>query len=50
MRLNELGLVPKEKIRVTNRMPHGPIEVEVKGTKVAIGNGLAIKIVVEECE
>ena len=50
MRLNELGLVPKEKIRVINRLPHGPIEVEVKGTKVAIGNGLAMKIVVEECE
>ena len=49
MRLNELGLVPKEKIRVINRMPHGPIEVEVKGTKVAIGHGLARKIVVEEC-
>ncbi|MDY6985969.1 MAG: metal-dependent transcriptional regulator [Candidatus Thermoplasmatota archaeon] len=50
MRLNELGLLPGEKIKVVNRMAHGPIEVEVKGTKVAIGYGLAKKILVEECE
>lgn len=48
MRLSELGLVTGERVKVINRMPHGPIEVEVKGTKVAVGNGLAKKIVVEE--
>jgi len=50
MRLNELGILPGEKIKVVNRMAHGPIEIEVKGTKVAIGYGLAKKILVEECE
>ncbi len=50
MRLNELGFVPGERIRVIKSISNGPIEVEVKGTKVAIGNGLARKVLVEECE
>jgi DtxR family Mn-dependent transcriptional regulator len=50
MRLNEMGVVTGELVRVVNRVPHGPVEVEVKGTKVAIGYGIAKKIVVEECE
>ena len=48
MRLSELGLVTGERVKVINRMPHGPIEVEIKGTRVAVGNGLAKKIEVEE--
>jgi len=50
MRLNELGFVPGERVRVVKSISYGPIEVEVKGTKVAIGHGLAKKVLVEECE
>jgi DtxR family Mn-dependent transcriptional regulator len=50
MRLNEMGVVAGEVVKVISRVPHGPVEVEVKGTRIAIGDGLAKKILVEECE
>lgn len=50
MRLNEMGVVAGEAVKVMSRVPRGPVEIEVKGTRIAIGDGLAKKILVEECE
>ena len=47
-RLYELGLVPGAKIKVFKSNKPGPMVIEVKGTKVAIGRGAARKIVVEK--
>ncbi|NPD88308.1 MAG: hypothetical protein HGN29_06275 [Asgard group archaeon] len=41
--LADLGIHEGERIRVTKN-DVGPVIVEVKGTRVAIGRGLAIKV------
>jgi ferrous iron transport protein A len=43
-RLNELGLVPGTEIEMVNRISNGPVMIRVKGSKLAIGRGLASKI------
>lgn len=44
-RLADLGLTPNTRIKILRKAPlGGPIEVEVRGTKVVIGRGLAAKI------
>ena len=44
-RLACLGIVPGVKIRIRKTAPfRGPIEIEVKGTSLVIGRGLASKI------
>ena len=47
MRLAELGLVPGVEIDVINNSLHGPFIVGVKGSRIAIGRGMAFKIIVE---
>ncbi|MEM4576184.1 MAG: FeoA family protein [Candidatus Nezhaarchaeales archaeon] len=47
-RLAEMGLTPGTRVLVTRRAPlRGPIEVEVRGTRIALGYGLASKIAVK---
>jgi len=46
-RLADMGLVPGTKIKVLRKAPFGPIEIEVKGTKLALGRGLATKVFVK---
>ncbi|MGQ4872503.1 MAG: FeoA family protein [Promethearchaeia archaeon] len=47
-RLANLGVVPGEYITKKRAAPlKGPVIVEVKGTELAIGRGLASKIIVE---
>lgn len=46
-RLNEVGVIKGELIKVKEKMS-GNVVVEVKGNKIAIGKGMAIKILVEE--
>lgn len=48
MRLNELGLVNGGKIEMVNKISNGPIKIKVRGSEMAIGNGLARKILVKE--
>lgn len=48
MRLLSLGFIPGESIMVINRFGNGPITVNVKGNKVALGRGAAAKIMVSE--
>lgn len=46
-RLADLGLTPKTKIKVLEKtMMRGPIEIEVRGSKLALGKGLALKVLV----
>ncbi len=46
-RLSALGILPGTMLRVVNRGPlGGPVLVDVGGTRVAIGRGLARKVAV----
>ena len=45
-RLTEMGLIPGEKIAVVRSIGHGPVIVLVKGSRMAIGHGLAMKVMV----
>jgi len=50
-RLADLGLTPETKIKVLRRAPFwGPIEIEVRGSKLILGRGLASKILVKRYE
>jgi Fe2+ transport system protein FeoA len=47
-RLNDMGLTPGTKIIVVKSGPfHGPFEVLVRGSRLALGRGMARKIFVE---
>jgi len=47
-RLADLGLTPKTKIKVLRKTAiQGPIEIEVRGTRLALGRGLASKVLVK---
>jgi Fe2+ transport system protein FeoA len=47
-RLGDLGIIPGTIISVITQAPfHGPIQIAVRGTRLAIGHGLAEKIFVK---
>ena len=47
-RLTDMGLTKDTPVEVLNSAPfHGPVEISVRGTKLAIGRGLASRIFVE---
>jgi len=46
-RLAELGFVPGTIIKVINSVGRGPIIVEVRGSRIGLGRGLANKILVQ---
>jgi ferrous iron transport protein A len=47
-RLRQLGLVPGDSARVLRHAPlGGPILVEVEGRSIALGRGVAAKVIVE---
>ncbi len=45
-RLTHMGLIPGEKIQVLHNTGHGQVTVLIKGSKLAVGHGLAQKIFV----
>lgn len=47
-RLNELGLVPGVQVELVNRISSGPVMIRVKGSKLALGKGLAQKVEIEK--
>lgn len=47
-RLSELGLLPGEKINILSNFGVGHIMIIVKGSKLALGRGLAEKLLVKE--
>jgi Fe2+ transport system protein FeoA len=49
-RLQEMGVIPGSVVEVLKNSLLGPVEISVKGSKLAIGRGIASKIVVEEID
>lgn len=47
-RLIDIGLVPGEKLTVLHNSGWGPVTVLIKGARVALGQGLAARIIVKE--
>ena len=47
-RLTDMGLIPGERLKVLHNSGHGPVTVLIKGAKIALGHGLAAKVIVEE--
>ena len=47
-KLTEMGLVPGEVVRKKEHLKNGPVILEVKGTRLAIGRAMADKITVDE--
>jgi ferrous iron transport protein A len=47
-RLTDMGLIPGERLKVLHNTGFGPVTVLIKETKVALGHGLASKIIVKE--
>ncbi len=45
-RLASMGILPGEKLMVLRNDINGPLVLEVKGTRVAIGRGLCQKVMV----
>ncbi len=43
-RLAAMGLVPGVEVRMMRNSGHGPAVVEVKGTRLALGRGMALQI------
>ena len=45
-RLHEMGFIPGETIEIIRSIGCGPVIVNVKGSRVAIGYGLAMKVMI----
>jgi len=45
-RLYELGFTPGTKVRVISSSSPGPVLVDVKGARIALGRGVTMKIIV----
>jgi Fe2+ transport system protein FeoA len=48
MRLAEMGFLPGAEIHMVNNSGTGPLTVIIKGTRLALGHGLAGKLLVKE--
>ena len=50
-RLMDMGLTPGTSVTVVKSAPfHGPLEVLVRGSRLALGRGMAERIIVEKAE
>ena len=47
-RLADMGLVPGARVKLVYRQEHGPVLIDLKGSRLALGRGMAHKILVEE--
>lgn len=47
-RLADMGLTPGVQIRVINSQMPGPVLIDLRGSKVALGRGIAHKIAVKK--
>lgn len=45
-RLADMGLTPGVKIRVINSQAMGPVLIELRGTRLGLGRGVAQKVMV----
>ena len=47
-RLMDMGLTPRTRVTVVKLAPfHGPVEILVRGSRLALGRGMAERILVE---
>ena len=47
-RLADMGLTPGVQVRVVNSQRPGPVVIEIRGSRLALGQGLAHKIMVKQ--
>ncbi len=47
-RLEALGILPGTRLRILNKKSHGAVIIFVRGTRFALGTGIARKIIVKE--
>lgn len=47
-RLSDMGFTPGVNVKVVHAHSPGPLAVEVKDSRIALGRGVAMKIMVEE--
>jgi ferrous iron transport protein A len=47
-RLADMGLTPGTQIRVINSQMSGPVLIDLRGSRLAVGRGVAQKILVKE--
>ena len=47
-RLADMGLTPGVQIKVINRQISGPVVIDLRGSKLALGRGMAQKIAVKK--
>ena len=50
LRVNELGFYPGSRIRIVRNIRAGPVLLELKGCRIAIGRGIAMKIMCRRLE
>ena len=46
-RLADMGLTPGTKLKVINSQMPGPILIDLRGSRLVLGHGVALKIMVE---
>ena len=46
-RLHDLGLIPGTKVRVLKSCSPGPLLIDVRGSRIALGRGITMKIMVD---
>lgn len=47
-KLADLGLTPRTEIEIMKKIPYrGPIEIQVRGSNLVLGRGIASKVMVE---
>ena len=46
-RLADLGLIPGTSIKIIKSIGNGPLLLEVKGSRIALGRGISMKLFVE---
>ena len=46
-RLADMGLTPGTKLKVINSQMPGPILIDLRGSRLALGHGVALKVMVE---
>jgi ferrous iron transport protein A len=49
-RLFDMGLTPSAKVRVLKSCPPGPMLVQFRDSRIALGRGIAMKILVSRVE
>lgn len=47
-RLADMGLTPGVQVRVVNSQRSGPVVIEIRGSRLALGQGVAHKIMVKQ--